>query len=66
MASALGRAVMTGARGLPVAGVNRRVCAAGAKGRGLKTNPHVEVRTTTTTLANLGPPTLCMYCTLCV
>ncbi|CAM9237442.1 unnamed protein product [Pylaiella littoralis] len=42
MASALGRAVLVGARGVPVAAVNRRVCVAGARGRGLKTNPHVE------------------------
>eukprot|EP00903_Cladosiphon_okamuranus_P010771 g10177.t1 len=33
---------MVGARGLDVTGTSRRVCVAGARGRGLKTNPHVE------------------------
>lgn len=43
MASALGRAAMVGARALPGAGASRRVCVGGARARGLKTNPHVEV-----------------------
>lgn len=35
---------MVGARGVSSAGASRRVCVSGARGRGLKTNPHVEVR----------------------
>eukprot|EP00752_Nemacystus_decipiens_P006770 g6080.t1 len=42
MASALGRAVMVGVRGVTATGISRRVGVAGAQGRGLKTNPHVE------------------------
>lgn len=43
MSSALGRALMVGARGFPAAGAGRRVGEVAARGRGLKTNPHVEV-----------------------
>lgn len=43
MASALGKAAMVGARGITATGASRRVGLASA-GRGLKTNPYVEVR----------------------
>lgn len=43
MASALGRAAMVGVRGFPAAGASRRMGLGSAGGRGLKTNPHVEV-----------------------
>ncbi|CAM9117078.1 unnamed protein product [Ectocarpus sp. 12 AP-2014] len=42
MSSALGRALSVGARGFPAAGAGRRVGEVAARGRGLKTNPHVE------------------------
>ncbi|CAM9381534.1 unnamed protein product [Scytosiphon promiscuus] len=42
MASALGRAVMLGARGLPASAASRRAGVVGTGSRGLKTNPHVE------------------------